>query len=144
MMYWRQDLARTLDYLQTRPEVDSTRVGYLGVSRGASFALPLLALEERLKVAILLSGGLPPTALPAEVDPMNFVPRIRIPVLMISSNQDNLFPVEISQKPLMSMLGANPRQKRYITAAGGHTQLPRSLVIRESLDWLDQHLGAVR
>ena len=81
---WRQDLGRTLDYLDTRDDMDLERVGYVGVSFGSSAALPLLALEERLKVAVLTSGGLVSTVdTPPEANPVNYVPRITIPVLML-------------------------------------------------------------
>ena len=57
---WYQDLARTVDYLETRSDLDTDRIAFFGASFGASAALPLLAVEPRLKTAILLSGGLVP------------------------------------------------------------------------------------
>lgn len=32
VFHWARDLGRTLDYLETRPEVDPDRLGYLGYS----------------------------------------------------------------------------------------------------------------
>ena len=58
MVDWRWDLGRTLDYLQSRHDIDSSRIGYLGTSFGGSYALPLLVVEGRFKAAILISGGL--------------------------------------------------------------------------------------
>jgi esterase FrsA len=43
-------LSRVIDYLQTRPEVDKTRIGFHGVSWGAYWAVKLSVLERaRLK-----------------------------------------------------------------------------------------------
>jgi pimeloyl-ACP methyl ester carboxylesterase len=108
--------------------------------------LPLLALEERIKVAVLISGGLPTRDSPPEADPVNYLPRIRIPVLLIGGNYDSLFPVETLQKPLLSLLGTDPQHKRHVILEGGHgfSNLPRAQVIRETLAWLDQYLGQTK
>ena len=45
----RWDLGRTIDYLETRPDVDASRLGFIGVSFGASSALPLVAVETALE-----------------------------------------------------------------------------------------------
>jgi dienelactone hydrolase len=144
MIQWRQDLARTIDYLQTRPEIDSEKLGYIGESFGGMAALPLLYLENRLKVAALMSGGLPTTELPPEIDPVNYVPRTKIPLLLVSSRHDSLLPVETAQKPLMALLGTDPANKRHVFLEGGHTQLPRGQTIKEMLAWLDRYQGPVK
>ncbi|HOM98670.1 MAG TPA: acetylxylan esterase [Acidobacteriota bacterium] len=46
------DSLRALDYLLGRPEVDSTRVGTLGMSMGSTMAWWLAALDERVRVTI--------------------------------------------------------------------------------------------
>ena len=40
------------------------------------------------------------------------------------------------------LLGTPAANKRHVIAVGGHF-IPRSLVIRETLDWLDGRLGVV-
>jgi len=51
--FW--DNTRGLDYLLTRPEVDTARLGCLGNSGGATQAAYFMALEPRMKVAALCS-----------------------------------------------------------------------------------------
>jgi hypothetical protein len=51
-------LMRTLDYLQTRPEVDGKRIGMLGLSLGGMEALWLGALDERVRVVVSAAGHL--------------------------------------------------------------------------------------
>jgi formylglycine-generating enzyme required for sulfatase activity len=87
---WRWDVGRTLDYLQSRGDMDVSRVGYIGISFGASYALPLLPAESRLKAAVLLAGGLPNADVPPVTNPINYLPRIKIPVLMVNGRFEYL------------------------------------------------------
>jgi dienelactone hydrolase len=92
MIQWSKDLGRSIDYLGTRGDLDPTRIAYFGFSWGGAIAPVLLAIEERFKAAILLSGGLVfPQALP-EADPINFLPRVTLPVLMVNGRFDSLLP----------------------------------------------------
>ena len=52
------DLRRAVDVLVARPDVDPTRIGYVGHSLGATWGGPLAAVEKRIKVFVLM-GGLP-------------------------------------------------------------------------------------
>jgi dienelactone hydrolase len=47
---------RALDYLETRPEVDKTRLGVTGRSGGGAYSWWLAALDDRIKVAIPTAG----------------------------------------------------------------------------------------
>jgi dienelactone hydrolase len=145
---WRKDLGRTIDYLETRKEIDTGKLAYYGFSLGGSGAAGLLALEDRVKVAVFEAGGLDPDLprpLP-EADIFNFVPRIRIPVLMLNGRYDTTFPVEFSQLPMFRLLGTPAKDKRHVILEGSHALLltARNEVIRETLDWLDRYLGPVR
>ena len=86
------DARRTLDYLETRPDIDSDKFGYYGFSWGARMSPIVLGLDHRLKLAILLSGGLGNGRPVPEADPFNFAPRVRVPVLMLNGDQDFIFP----------------------------------------------------
>jgi dienelactone hydrolase len=46
------DTLRGLDYLVTRPEVDTTRIGTLGMSMGSTMAWWVAALDPRLKLCV--------------------------------------------------------------------------------------------
>ena len=140
----RWDVGRTIDYLATRPDVDASRLGYVGVSFGASNALPLVAVEPRVTAAVLLSGGLTPPGPTPIIDPINYVPRIRIPVLMVNGRFDQLFTLDTNQRFLFERLGTPPASKRHVVLESGHGSPPRAEVLRETLDWLDKYLGRVR
>jgi len=144
VIQWSKDLGRTIDYLNSRNDFDKDRIAFYGFSTGASEAIPAVALEPRLKTAIFLAGGLDPerTSLP-EVEPMNFAPRIKIPVLMLSGRYDFTFPVDTSQKPLFKLVGTAPEHKRYVLFDNAGHVPPRLDVVREILDWLDRYFGPV-
>jgi dienelactone hydrolase len=143
LIQWRQDLGSTIDYLMTRSDIDASRIGYYGRSFGASMPLPLLALEPRLRVAILYSGGFTYRVLPAETNAVNYVPRVKIPILMLNGRHDYVFPFETSQKPLFDLLGTPPANRRHVVYDAGHDPLPRNQFVREILAWLDRYLGPV-
>jgi hypothetical protein len=103
----------------------------------------LLAVEDRFKAAILYSGGFYLTKTLPEVDPINFAPRVRLPVLMLNGASDFFYPPETTQKPLFRLLGTPASDKRHVVFDAGHL-LPRNEVIRETLDWLDRYLGPVK
>jgi hypothetical protein len=138
---WYKDLARTLDYIETRPDCDASKVAYYGSSWGARMGPLFLAAEPRLKAGILLVGGLKFAKVSAEVDPFNFAPRVTVPVLMINARNDFYFPHESSQLPLFHLLGSPAGDKRHVILEGSHGRLPLLAVVRESLEWLDRTLG---
>jgi dipeptidyl aminopeptidase/acylaminoacyl peptidase len=143
IIQWSKDLGRTIDYLQSRSDFEGDKLAYYGFSMGADTALPIVAVEPRLKAAILLSGGLRRLGYPPEVEPLNFVPRIKVPVLLLAGRNDFIFPVETSQAPLFKLLGTPAEHKRHVVFEDAGHVPPRIEVIRETLDWLDRYLGPV-
>jgi dienelactone hydrolase len=138
-----KDLGRSLDYLKTRPDIDHEKLGYCGLSMGAVEGSRMITLQPRLKVGLLLFGGCWERGWPAEVDPFNFAPRVRVPILMVNGKNDTIFPLYSSQVPLFQVLGTPEKDKKHIVMDGGHTLLNQE-VIREVLAWLDRYLGPVR
>ena len=139
---WSKELGRSIDYLETRRDIDRGRIAYYGFSLGAVVGPILTALEPRFKASILQGGGVIDTPEPPDIEPINFAPRVHVPTLMVSGKQDFARPVETLQRPLFNLLGPPPDQKRFALFEGGH--IPRLQdVIREILDWLDRYLGPV-
>ena len=140
---WHKDLARTIDYLHTRSDVAHDRIAYLGQSRGAAIAPITLALEDRIKAAVLMIPGLYLARPAPEADVFNFAPRVRQPILMLSGRYDFIFPEKRSQLPFFARLGTPDSQKRRVAFDSGHN-LPPNEMIRETLDWFDKYLGTVQ
>ena len=102
-------MGQTIDYLETRPDIDAKKLGFYGLSLGAVEGVRLIALEDRFKAAAFVSGGLwghPP----AEIDPWNYAPRVRTPVLMLNGRDDLIYPVETAQKPMFNALGTQDKR----------------------------------
>jgi tRNA A-37 threonylcarbamoyl transferase component Bud32/pimeloyl-ACP methyl ester carboxylesterase len=141
MVMWVQDLARALDYLESRDDFGEEFALY-GFSWGASMGALLPALEDRLKVSVLVAGGYYMQATLPEVDYPTYAPRVTIPTLMLNGRHDFFYPVETSQNPMFEMLGTPAHQKRHVLFDTGHA-VPRVEGITEVLNWLDQYLGPV-
>ncbi len=50
------DVLRLIDYLQTRPDVDSSRVGVMGISKGGTEAYLAAAADPRISVVVPIIG----------------------------------------------------------------------------------------
>ena len=137
-----KDLQRSVDYLETRPDIARDRLGFFGVSGGAQLGVIALALEPRIRAAVLAGTGLPSVRRPPEVDAINFAPRVRIPVLMLNGRDDFLDPVETSQVPMFHLLGSPEKDKRHVLVDSGHA-FPTQQHMKEILDWFDRYLGPV-
>jgi predicted esterase len=141
------DIARILDYLEASTDLDTERVGYVGMSHGASDIGPVvLATEPRVKAAVLISGGirLDNTLLHPMFDVVNYAPRITTPVLLVNGSFDPLYPLEASQKRLLDLLGTPNDSKAHINYPVGHTNYPPNSLARDVGDWFDRYLGPPR
>ena len=138
---WSQDLGTSIDYLESRDDINSGNLAYFGFSWGAAMGAILPALEnERLKASVLLIGGLFPERSWPEVDQINFAARVKIPVLMLGGKYDHNFPLEASQLPLFRTLGTPEEHKRHVVFETGHW-LPEKAAFEEIVAWLDTYLG---
>lgn len=140
---WAKDLGRSIDYLETRPDIDHTKLAYEGVSWGAAMGGLLPAVETRFKALILIAPGFYLQERLPEVDQVNFAPRVKSPVLMLNGRFDFIWPPTISQEPMFRMLGTPKEHKRRVVYDTGH-DIPRDEMIKETLSWLDKYLGQVK
>src|SRR5207237_5101412 len=135
-----QDVRRTIDYLETRSDIDRSRIAFYGVSLGAQLAPVYLAIEPRIRTGVLLSGGFETWTIPPETDPVNFVTHVKQPVLMVNGRDDFDLPYETAQIPMFRMLGTPVADKRHAVLEGGHIPPRPNDVFKEILDWLDRYL----
>ena len=142
VIMWEKDASRAIDYAETRPELDHNKLAYYGYSWGAELGGLVPAVEPRIKVAVLALGGLDFHRSLPEVDTINFISRVKQPVLMLNGRYDFFFPVESTQDPFYKLLGSKKDQKKHLLFDTGHN-IPRNELIKQTLDWLDQYLGPV-
>jgi dipeptidyl aminopeptidase/acylaminoacyl peptidase len=155
------DIRRAIDVLATRPEVDSKRVGLLGISMGAILGTLVTANDDRLKTAVLIVGGgdwqtiakqsqerfardrrkiglLKPEELSLldDIDPKNFAAHIAPrPLLMISASRDSIIPPDSAK----ILFDAAREPKKQIWIDSGHL-IPPSAAAIPTLSWLEENL----
>ena len=140
MIMWSKDVGRSVDYLESRSDIAKDRIGYIGLSTGAALAPVFLAIEPRITLGVIYMGGINLQPSRPEADTVNFAPRVRVPVLMLSGKFDNYYPTVSSQEPLFRLLGTPAEHKRRVVYDAAHN-LPRAEMIREVVNWLDNYWG---
>jgi cephalosporin-C deacetylase-like acetyl esterase len=132
------DNRRVLDWLQTRPDLDASRVAYAGFSMGSILGVPFVAVEPRIRIAAFALGGagmmhffagMAPPAMRARfdrladaVDPLHFAPLIAPrPVLMVNGLRDSVVPAATGHV----LFNALKAPKRILWYDGDHASIPR-------------------
>jgi dienelactone hydrolase len=138
-----KDFRRCVDYLETRPEIDSRKLAYYGMSWGGGLGAIIPAVEERLKASVLCAGGFGGGPRRPEADPINYVTRVRTPTLMLNGRYDTNLGLEEGIKPMFDLLGTPAEHKRLMLYETDHIP-PRNDYIKETLAWLDKYLGPVK
>ncbi len=156
------DNRRGIDYLETLPEIDSDRIGYLGISMGVLIGAPFVSIDKRIVTAVMLVGGgnfeiimrdssllpfillretsdVPLSEVAAKfkaVDPVNhianFAPR---PLLMLNGKNDNVVPPSAAQ----ALFDAAGQPKKIIWYDSGHIP-PFDKVLEHSIKWFSKFL----
>jgi dienelactone hydrolase len=152
---------RALDYLSTRPEVDTNRFGITGRSGGGAYSWYVTAMDDRIKAAAPVAGitdlenHIVDGAVEGHCDCMFFVNSYRWdypqlaalaaprPLLICNTDDDNIFPLDgvvrlrDKVRRIYDLLGAGENCGLVITP-GGHkdTQELQVPVMR----WFNQHL----
>jgi dienelactone hydrolase len=135
-----KDLRRSIDYLESREDIDSEKIAFYGMSWGGWLGSIIPAIEERLSVNILLAGALHPVGRP-EANSINYVTRVTQPTLLMNGRFDRAVDSEI--KPMLELLGTPSEHKRLMLYDTDHIP-PRVEYVKETLAWLDNYLGLVR
>lgn len=155
------DLQRAVDLLVARPDVDASRIGYMGISYGGAMGALFVGIERRLRTGILVvaDGGLvshftgpedaggPLAGLACAerrrwlesmipIEPIKYVGFASpTPLLLQSGRQDVLVPPNDAE--LLHAAVRDPRTIRWYDAGHGLT----AEAARDRLLWLHQWLG---
>ncbi|MGE0622874.1 MAG: SUMF1/EgtB/PvdO family nonheme iron enzyme [Pseudomonadales bacterium] len=136
-----KDFRRTLDYLETREDIDADAFAYYGMSWGGLMGSIVPAVEERLKTSVLLAAGLSNGR--GVANPYHYLPRIHTPTLMLVGRYDTMLGYEASALPLYEHLGTPPADKVIRVYETDHLP-PKRAFVTEILAWLDRYLGEPR
>lgn len=152
---------RALDYLETRPEVDATRMGVTGRSGGGAYSWWISALDDRIQAAIPVAGitdlqnHVVDGVVSGHCDCMYMVntyqwdyPQVAAlnyprALLISNTDRDRIFPIDGVYRTYMKVrhlydLGGVPDNVALNITAGGHidTQELQTHAFR----WFDRHL----
>lgn len=80
---------RLIDYLVSRADIDSSRIGMLGLSHGGMMTFAVSAVDSRIKVAV--AGLTPLKNIPEVLMPPLYAPLVRVPILMLAGKADGWY-----------------------------------------------------
>ncbi len=140
----RDEVGRIVDYLQSDAEFDGSKVSLMALSFGATLAPFILATEPRIGTAVIYSAGIAPP-IPIFANPQNdpnvFWARVHQPTLLVNGRYDPIRPHEFVLAPLFDLLATPSDSKEIILYESAHWPLPRYLMMRDTLAWLDHYMG---
>ena len=132
------DYRRALDYLGTRPEVDTARVGAIGFSMGGVMTFALSAVDPRIRAAVACVTPVNPDdrkwSRPS-FSPYTFASRVRIPVLQLMGRTDELY----SRADAENVRNALASQEKPLEWFDSGHRLPPAYVPR-AVGWLKGRL----
>jgi dipeptidyl aminopeptidase/acylaminoacyl peptidase len=137
-----KDFKRSIDYLETRGYIDSEKLAYFGMSWGGILAAIIPAVENRFQTAIVLGGGMRRLGRP-EANQINYITRVKTPILMLHGKYDTVTPYETSIKPMFDLL-ETPNEHKKLKLYDTDRIAPKNEFIKEILAWLDVYLGRVK
>jgi len=86
---------RAMDYLATRSEIDTTRIGVIGLSMGGMMTFVLSAIDTRIQVSVAGVTPIEIDSLWLTIAPFHFAERInRKPFLMLMGRSDRWYSVD--------------------------------------------------
>lgn len=139
-----KDFKRTLDYLETRVDIDRTRIGYYGFSEGGLWAPIFLTAEgERITAAVSHLGALYNARIHPQADPFHYVTRVKVPILMLNGSYDSHLTLKQGVQPMFDLLGT-PEEYKSLKLYESDHYIPRNDLIKETVAWYDRYLGPVR
>jgi eukaryotic-like serine/threonine-protein kinase len=138
-----KDFRRSIDYLETRTDIDTKKLGFYGHSWGGTLCGVIPAVEDRLTVNISIVGGFYGNGALPEADAVNYLPRVTIPTLMLNGQYDYRYPVETNLNPFFNLLGTPENQKRLIIYETDH-YVAKTDMVKEVLGWCDKYMGPAK
>lgn len=134
---WVKDFKRSVDYLETRTDIDTGNIGFYGSSLGGVMGGIIPAVEDRLRLNILIVGGLY-----GDGTMISYTSRIKIPTLMLNGKYDFTFPYEKTVVPFFKSIGTPENDKKLLVYESDH-YVPKNEMIKEVLAWCDKYFGPV-
>ena len=134
-----KDFKRIVDFLETRNNFDFKKLSYYGYSWGSVTSNILLAIEKRVKSAVICVGGLMLQKSRKEIESHLYIRRIKIPILHIVGKLDGIFEFEESFLPWNELVGTPEKDKNIIILDNIGHGIPRDIRMKNHLKFLKKY-----
>jgi formylglycine-generating enzyme required for sulfatase activity len=143
MVLHARELSLGIDYLETRGDIDMTRLAYVALSWGSGSRLVLAGTDDRYRSIVLIGGGIDERVQPTlpEASNINFAPYLEPPKLLLNGRFDEEHPWYTRALPLWNLL--REPKKLVLVEEAGHVP-PVEARAPAINQWLDETLGLVR
>jgi predicted esterase len=139
-----KDFARALEYVETRKDIDRSKMSFYGFSEGGLWSPMLLTVAgDRIKVSVLHLGALSNANYQPQADAFNYVTRIKVPTLMLNGIYDPNLTLRECVEPMYRLLGTPDKDKKLKLYESDHF-IHKSELVKETLAWYDKYLGPVQ
>jgi pimeloyl-ACP methyl ester carboxylesterase len=98
-----------------------------------------LAIDDRIKAAVLCVGGLMMQKSKKEVEAHYYVRRIKTPILHIVGKEDGIFGFEESYKPWKELIGTAKDKLKLIELDNVGHGLPWDTIRKHHSNWIKAH-----
>ena len=130
-----RDYRRAIDYLETRPEVDSQKIGVFGYSMGGAQTFLLTGADPRIQVSVSCCTPADNSKW-SSIAPQNFAAEIRQrPFMMIMGRSDTMCSIEKAQA-LFDLIPSSRKQLMFLDA--GHRLPPE--YVPHAVSWFTANL----
>lgn len=130
-----KDHRHAIDYLESRSDVDATKIAVVGYSNGGMIVFNLASVDSRIKVAVSSVNPIIKQQY-SILNSFNLAPFItNIPFLMLNGKTDKFSSIPDSKK-LFSIIGSEEKEIKFYNS--GH-HLPIEWT-NDALDWLNKYL----
>lgn len=134
-----KDFKKVIDYLETKKNLDISKLSYMGYSWGSVTSNILLAIDKRITSAAIFVGGLMLQKSRKEIESHLYVRRIKIPILHIVGKLDGIFEFEDSFLPWDELIGTNKEDKLTIILDKVGHGLPKDIMIKNHIKFLKKY-----
>jgi dienelactone hydrolase len=146
------ELRRAVDLLQSLPQVDDDRIGFVGYSAGARTGAILAGVEPRIRAFVFMSGGEDPVdeflqvvsaeqrdkvrPLLEDTDGLRYIAQASPSKLFFQAGRNDRI---VPKDALETLIRAGSEPKKVAWYDAGHDlAIPKAQ--REQLEWLEQEL----
>lgn len=136
---WGQDYKRSLDYLQTRKDFKFKNLSYYGYSLGSRYANILLAIDNRVRSAFIVVGGLRMQRAKKEIDEHFYLRRVKTPIFHIVGKLDATLGYEDVYLPWKKLVGTDLDDLKTLELEDFGHGIPKDTIVKYHKSWIEKY-----